>query len=134
MTKKKLQLAVEIFLIFLILGGIFLVYMPVYRQTMESLERAKNQFFSMIEDVSGLSISYSSMSPSIFKQITLRDVEVHDVSSGTRLLFVRNFSVKYNPAKLIGEKPYLAFEEFFLNSGTLAWSDTLNNHIAERIS
>lgn len=134
MTKKKLQLAVEIFLIFLILGGIFLVYMPVYRQTMESLERAKNQFFSMIEDVSGLSISYSSMSPSIFKQITLRDVEVHDVSSGTRLLFVRNFSVKYNPAKLIGEKPYLAFEEFFLNSGTLAWSDTLNDHIAERIS
>ena len=59
MTKKKLQLAVEIFLIFLILGGIFLVYMPVYRQTMESLERAKNQFFSMIEDVSGLSISYT---------------------------------------------------------------------------
>lgn len=134
MTKKKLQLAVEIFLIFLILGGVSLVYMPVYRQTMESLETAKNQFFSLIEEASGLSISYSSMSPSIFKQITLRDVEVYDVSSGTRLLFVRNFSVKYNPAKLMGEKPYLAFEEFSLNSGTLAWSDGLNSHIGERIA
>lgn len=134
MTKKKLQLAVEIFLIFLILGGLALVYMPVYRQTMESLETAKKQFFSLIEEVSGFSISYSSMSPSIFKQITLRDVEVFDVSSGTRLLFVRNFSVKYNPAKLIGEKPYLAFEEFTLNSGTLNWSAGFNSDITERLA
>lgn len=134
MTKHSLRLLVEIIIIFFLLAGVLFVIVPVYTKTYAQLCEVRDSAIQILQDETGLKLTYDYMSPSIFKKIKLRNVKIIDSFSGVELLEVRDFSVYYDIVQLASGKPWTAFKNISLDGGKIFWSKIKNKTLAESFS
>ncbi|MDE7383429.1 MAG: hypothetical protein K2M99_06035, partial [Treponemataceae bacterium] len=91
--RKMKRLAFKEFLsliiFFLIAIASLFVIRPTYRHISQLLNSGVLSFFDMIEEKTGISVSYSSMSPSIFSGLSLKKIELRDAAGGDTILEIK---------------------------------------------
>ena len=100
---KKLSLkelfGLSVFFV-LILVSVLVIH-PVYRQTASVLDRYIQSFCRQLETSYGISVSYSSLSPSVFSGIHIKGIEIRDASGENRILEIRRTVLRYSFFRLL---------------------------------
>ncbi len=88
-----------IFLIILLLSLHFLK--PIYQEVDRRMKETEQKFLTEFSELTNLSISYSSMSPSILSGICINNIRIYDVSSGDVMLSIDKAVFRYNFINLL---------------------------------
>ena len=100
MKKKSLPYLFAFAIFFLLISVAALFVKPVYDRMNVRISRSVNSFSNMLVEKTGLTIRYSSFSPSILSSFYINDIELYD-SYGNLLLTAGKSKVSYSLKKLL---------------------------------
>ncbi len=80
---------------------------PFYVRLTDFLESEKEKFVSSLQETTGLSVSYNSMSPSILSAINIKGIEIFDLESGKKLMTIKRTRLSYSLKDLFSDSPVL---------------------------
>lgn len=133
MKRPAIVNSLEILLLLLLLAGAILLLKPVSDSLNRTLAKGRDTLVSRIEDVTGLRVSYSSLSPSIFRSVRLNDLVLTDTASGLVVVSVSSVSVSYDFMALFrGDIPGM-FREVVLENGFVGVDSEKNGVMLRKI-
>lgn len=101
MKSRILRTSVGALIFFLLIAAVFAFVQPIYRKTGDFLNTYVTKGRQFIEDNTGLTISYKSLSPSIITGVNLRGFTVSEKSTGKTILTVKRVKLSYRLLKLL---------------------------------
>ena len=102
-------------LIAAIAAGTAAVYEPVQTGVSRRMEHLKSRLLEGLEDAVGRRISYGSVSPSILRELEIRDLRVHG-PDGSTLVEIPLLKIHYRLAALLLGRPAEAVDEIVLEN------------------
>lgn len=130
---KKESVAILIFsLVFL---ASLLVLKPVFSRLDSRIKASMEKIFDSVEKSSGLSVSYSSLSPAVFSGVRARNIVLKDTagSSGREVLSVKSISLHYSFLSLVrGDFDHL-FKNLTVDGITLSLDKDGNSGLFSRL-
>ncbi|WP_294429334.1 hypothetical protein [uncultured Treponema sp.] len=118
--------------ILLLIASLALVR-PVYLRLNEALSDLENTLIKKLEDETGLSLSYESLSPSVFVGVNFKNISVHEVSTKNKILQIRRASLSYNVAGFFSKNPVVALKELTLSGVTVEFDALQNSQFIDKI-
>ncbi|MBP5283962.1 MAG: translocation/assembly module TamB domain-containing protein [Treponema sp.] len=112
----KTGIVSTVFLILTLL--ILLVLRPVYLRITEKLDLLAQEYTELLNETTGLKISYESLSPSIFTGINIRGINIHDAETGARLLQRKKINASYSFSELLSANPVYALKTVTIDGVT----------------
>ena len=100
--------------IFLLIATLALVR-PVYLRIEESLSSLEKNLTQMLEEKTGLSFSYQSLSPSVFIGVNVKNLTVCDAGTKNKVLSIKRARLTYNVSGFFSKNPLVALDELVLN-------------------
>lgn len=125
-------MSVLIFLVLLLAA--FLLVRPLFRTLKEATVSVEQKILGLVEEKTGLGISYRSLSPSILSNLRMNGVTVYDKTSGDPLLKIRNVTFSYNLDRLLAGDLNTAFSKLVLNDIDIEFDREKYSAIIEKIS
>ena len=125
------SLGSSIFILLLI--AVLALVRPVYVRVYEKLGEFEAELSEKLENETGLSLSYRSLSPSIFVGLNLKNIVVSEVETKDKILAVRNARLSYDVAGFFSKNPTVALKELSLNGVTIEYDAAKNTHFVEKI-
>lgn len=133
MKRPAIVNSLEILLLFLLLAGAILLLKPVSDGLNRSIAKGRDTLVSRIEEVTGLRVSYSSLSPSIFRSVRLNDLVLTDTASDLVVVSVSSVSVSYDFMALFrGDIPGM-FREVVLENGFVGLDSDKNGEMLKKV-
>lgn len=105
MKKKGFGYVISISILILLMISAVVIVVPIFNKAISQLEHTRGHYISLFENTTGLSLSYKSLSPSIFSGIRLSDVIVADSQQKEQLIFIDSIKLRWNIFKLFSENP-----------------------------
>lgn len=134
MKSRAVKTIVSIFTFLLILAVVFSVLRPVYSYINRTLRAAEQKYLGILEDRTGLSVSYRSLSPSILSGIRLRGISIKSAATGEEILSIGKAHLGYSLPRLLRGDMDRAFTRLSINDVTFEYTRSRFEVIAQRIS
>ncbi len=106
--------------IFLLIATLALVR-PVYLRIEESLSSLEKNLTEMLEEKTGLSFSYQSLSPSVFIGVNIKNLTVCDAGTKNKVLSIKRARLTYNVSGFFSKNPLVALDELVLNGVSIEY-------------
>ncbi len=120
MSRPKLRLAVQITAVVVLVAAAILVLGPVRTEFDRRFERAKTEAVTQLERLLGRRVTYSSISPSILRYLSVRDLTIHgNAADPGDLLTVQQLRIYYRPLRLLQRRYAEAFSEIRIENTTI---------------
>lgn len=119
MKKAWVKYTIEIFLFLAILIASFLVFKPLHTYIQFRITEGRSYLFGNLEKQTGLRISYKSMSPSIFRMISFKDLRIYNETSNETVAFFQEISLDYNFFDFIRGKGIQSIRSLLLKNGSV---------------
>ena len=119
--KRWVRNSIGIFIFLLLILAAFLTLGPIYRSMNRAIHLVEDKILTLVEEKTGLGISYEKLSPSIFSGVHLNGVVIYDKQSGDEILKVRDISFAFDIKKLLKLDINNAFSKLVLNDIDLDW-------------
>ncbi|MBQ9282115.1 MAG: translocation/assembly module TamB domain-containing protein [Treponema sp.] len=117
----------------LLLVAVLALVRPVYLRIEGSLSLLEKSLSEKLESELGLSLSYSSLSPSIFIGVNLRNVSIYESATQTKLVGIKRASLSYNIASFFSKNPTVALKELTLNGVTVEYNAMNSSQFIEKL-
>ena len=124
--KQSARYKIELVILFFIIIFSFLVFIPFVRILEKKISAVRDVLIQEIETVYGLKISYTSLSPSIFRAFSLRNIKIYDAETGSELAVFETITVQYRFFALITGKIPAVLHSFTVKNGFIT-VDMLQN-------
>ena len=118
--------------IFLMIAVLALVR-PSYLRIKTSLSDLEEALTQKLEEETGLSLSYSSLSPSILTGINFKNIEIYEVASGNRIAAIKRAVFSYDLSAPFSKNPKIALKELTLNGIVLEYDAVKEPEYIEKI-
>lgn len=113
----------------LMIFAAFMLIRPVYLEINNRLQDLKDYAFSYIEEKTGFSIGYDSLSPSILSGIRISGIEVKQLDDDSLVGKIDSVVINYRLSKLF-EKDFLgAIRSVSVNGFELTWNERLTQTV-----
>ena len=133
MKRVSFKEFVSLSIFFLIaIASLFLIR-PAYRQMSALLNSTVLFFCDRIEEKTGISVSYSSMSPSIFSGLSLKKIELRDASSDNTILEIKNAVLRYNIFQLLFGDRSKALKTLTVDGVTFGYDSSENYMLLQKL-
>nr|HPO02161.1 hypothetical protein [Treponemataceae bacterium] len=86
------------------------------------LSDARDSLVAKLEKVSGLGVSYHSLSPSIFSSLEIHDLVVHDRLSNVQIARIERVSIRFSVVSLLLGNTENVVERITLENGSVSFS------------
>ena len=140
MKSKVFGVSLGSVIFILLLVAVLAVVRPVYLRISESLSKLENTLVQKLEDETGLSLSYDSLSPSIFIGVNFKNISIYDVATKNKIAGIKRANLSYNVFGFFSKNPTVALKELALNGVTVEYDamqdfkfiDKIKNLLEER--
>lgn len=133
MKRPALVYSAEILLFIVLIAGAVTLLAPVSRLLDRALDSLRNEVGTRLENATGLRITYSELSPSIFRSIRIRDLVLADAENGSTLAKIADVSVTYSFFSLLRGKPAAGIREIVLENGSVILDESANRDVISRL-
>ena len=142
MKSKLLKTSVGTIIFLLLIAAVFAVLQPVYKKVSAFLHEKEDYALAVLEDKTGLGLSYKSLSPSILSGINIKSIVIYDVSdkksnksndSRSNILTVKKAVLKYNLWKIISGDFENAFTGLYITGVESNLNISGNTEFARKI-
>ncbi|MCR4940957.1 MAG: translocation/assembly module TamB [Treponemataceae bacterium] len=113
----------------LMIFAAFMLIRPVYLEINDRLQELKDFAFSYIEDNTGFSIRYDSLSPSILSGIRISGIEVKQLEDDSVVGKIDSVVINYRLLKLFQRDFLGAVRSVSVNGLELLWNEKLTKNI-----
>ena len=117
----------------LLLIAVLALVRPVYLRIQESLSELENTLSKRLEDETGLSLSYDSLSPSIFIGANFKNISIYDVATKNKIIGIRRATLSYNVFGFFSKNPTVALKELALNGVMVEYDAMKDFEFVEKI-
>ncbi len=129
MKYNYLKYGIGSIIFLLMIFAAFMLIRPVYLEINNRLQDLKDYAFSYIEDKTGFSIDYESLSPSILSGIRISGIEVKELDNDSVVGKIDSVVINYRLIKLF-EKDFLgAIRSVSVNGFELGWNEHLTKMV-----
>ena len=129
MRNLRYQYGIGSIIFLLMIFAAFMLIRPVYLEINNRLQDLKDYAFSYIEDKTGFSIDYESLSPSILSGIRISGIEVKELDNDSVVGKIDSVVINYRLIKLF-EKDFLgAIRSVSVNGFELGWNEHLTKMV-----
>ena len=118
-----LVVGTAIFIILISLTGLFV--RPIYVRLEAKITETERMLSRALTDATGLSLSYRSLSPSLFSNVSIRGIEISDVASKRKIASIRKAVMEYDVEKLFSADPLSAFESLTVSGISVEYDRAL---------
>ncbi len=132
MKRPALVYSVEILLFLLLLGGVFLLAGPVSSRLDSALRKTRDTILERIEAEAGLSFSYESMSPSLFRLIRIKNLVITDTKSDSELARISETEIRYSIFDLVRGNPEGSIREILIRNAIVEMDAEKNSGLLAR--
>jgi len=123
------------FLLFLVLLASALFFLaPVSKKLDDNIKKVQAMVLENLEKQTGLSISYTSLSPSIFRAISLQDLVIKDGATDTIIAKIHQISVKYSLFEVLRGNLSGSLREVVISNGSISIDAVGNRSVIERLT
>jgi len=133
MKRPALLYSAEILLFIVLIAGAITLLAPVSRLLDRALDSLRNEVGTRLENATGLRITYSELSPSVFRSIRIKDLVVADAGNGVTLAKIADVSVTYSFFSLLRGKPAAGIREIVLENGYVLLDGSSNGDVIRRL-
>ncbi len=99
----------------------------------QRLEDYRGQLLAMVEEKTGLRVSYESLSPAILSAFRIKGIVLSDVETGEPVLSVRTASLSYSILRLLAADMESAFSRLTVAGIVLEYDALRNSRLLERL-
>ncbi len=131
--KRRIRNIVSIIIFLILMLLAFFALRPLYRAMNRAIRYVESGILNLVEEKTGLGVSYDRLSPSIFSGVHLNGVVVFDRSTGDEILRVRDIAFSFDIKKLISLDIDGAFSRLVLNDVDIDFDMEKYSGIIERI-
>ncbi len=124
---------VEFLLLLVFMLGSVMILPPFTRLVDERIEQGIQSTMQRLEDSTGLSITYASLSPSILRTINLKDVVIHDELTSTILARFSTLSVSYSIPELLQGRVVQSLRSVGIHNGEITIDRQRNASVLSRL-
>ena len=117
-------------LIFVLCSALFF---PFFKGISSKIHSAASYYCNFFEEKTGLSISYRSLSPSIFNGLRIRNIILADVQDGNSIIEIKKIDIRYNLLSLIFSKKLSAIKDVTLDGFVLELDKSRDSTVLEKI-
>ena len=133
MRKPSLRDSLAI-LIFLLINALVIVLLrPVYNSVSSYLTNQTASAISLVTSRTGLSVSYKSLSPSIFTGLQIKNIVLSDVSDNIPLAQIERLSVHYSLWDFIRGRGLSSIKDFTVDGLDLELDRNGDNTVLEKL-
>ena len=133
MSKKSVIRGLYIFMFLTILLASFVCVRPIYRALTENISRRAQTLRTMLENRTGLTFSYASLSPSILTVFNIKGIVLSSAADEKPLASIRRITLRYRLLKLLRGDMDSAFKSLVIDGLTLDYDDEADRAIIEKI-
>jgi hypothetical protein len=120
--------------IFLMLFFTFLLCVrPAYKLLTETITDRVNAFRTELENRTGLTFSYSSMSPSILTVFNIKGIVLSSSSDGTEIVRIRKIVLRYSLPHLLRKDVEHAFKYLTIDGIDVDYDDSSDRKVADKL-
>ncbi|MBP7480480.1 MAG: hypothetical protein KA785_08530, partial [Spirochaetaceae bacterium] len=127
---KKTGLTSMIFLIMISIS--FIVIQPIYESTVNRLILLRTSMIETLEQKTGLSITYESMSPSILTGLRISKIQLIDAENSSVLAKISSVRFSYNILNLI-RRSENSLNSLIVTGISAEFDELSQKHIADKI-
>src|SRR5574344_2739793 len=127
---KKTGLTSMIFLIMISIS--FIVIQPIYESTVNRLILLRTSMIETLEQKTGLSITYESMSPSILTGLRISKIQLIDTENSSVLAKISSVRFSYNILNLI-RRSENSLDSLIVTGISAEFDELSQKHIADKI-
>ena len=124
----------EILLFIVLLAGSVWISVPLSTELDKRLAQTAQGFVQKFEDNTGLSLSYSALSPSIFRKIVITGLRITDTRTGFVLANIHQVSLTYDLYTLLRGKIDTSLKKITVKNGVLHVNTVIHKDTLERLS
>ncbi len=106
---------------------------PAYSALYEEISKIEAAVCKKLEDETGLSVSYQSVSPSILAGADIKKIALSDASSKKVVLGVKKARLSYTVTKFFSKNPVLALNSLTLNGVEIEFDAVKDSALLEKI-
>ena len=133
MSKKSVIRGLYILIFLTILLASFACVRPIYRALTENISHRAQTVRTMLENRTGLTFSYASLSPSILTVFNIKGIVLGSAADGKPLASIRRITLRYRLLKLLRGDIDSAFKSLVIDGITLDYDDEADRAIIEKI-
>lgn len=106
---------------------------PVYVRLYDELSKIEDIACRKLEEETGLSISYKSISPSILVGANIKKIAISDAASKKTVLSIKKARLSYTITKFFSKNPVLALESLTLNGVEVEFDAVKDSAFVEKM-
>ncbi len=126
MKRSRFVILIEILLFLSLLAAASLLAVPAGAHIDRSLKEARDGILAGIRSSTGLSVGYSSMSPSVFRSIRVRDLVLEDSDGGAFLAILPDVEIVFDVRELAAGKGSSALKKIRVMGGSVTLDPSRN--------
>lgn len=134
MSKKSVIRGLYILIFLTILLASFACVRPIYRALTENISHRAQTVRTMLENRTGLTFSYASLSPSILTVFNIKGIVLGSAADGKPLASIRRITLRYRLLKLLRGDIDSAFKSLVIDGITLEYDDEADRAIIEKLA
>ncbi|MGI5097837.1 translocation/assembly module TamB domain-containing protein [Treponema socranskii] len=134
MSKKSVIRSLYILIFLIILLASFACVRPIHRALTENISHRVQTMRTMLEDTTGLTFSYASLSPSILTVFNIKGIVLSSAADGKALVSIRRITLRYRLLKLLQGDIDSAFKSLTIDGVAVDYDDAADRAIIEKIA
>ncbi len=131
--RRVVSIVVGTFIFLLLVFFSFFVIRPVYIVMSEKLTTLETTLMDFLGEKTGLSLSYRSLSPSIFSRLNIRSIVISEKESGREIAKIRGATLSYDIRKFINDDPLSAFDTLTVTGVEVEFDAAKDMEIVQKI-
>ncbi|MBQ0051453.1 MAG: hypothetical protein KBT11_05250 [Treponema sp.] len=132
--KKGVGVGLGSSIFILLVISVLALVRPVYLRLDAAVKNFEQSLSETLKEKTGLSISYKSLSPSIFVSASIKKIQVSDIASGKALLTVNKATLSYSVSRFFSKEPLLAFKTLTLNGVNIEFDSVKDTAFLEKLN
>lgn len=109
------------------------VFDPLSGFVQQKLAGVQRVWLGLVEEYSGLRFQYDSLSPSVLRAVTLRNVRVREAVRGEQVAVFSKIVVAYNIFSLFGSNPVRGIRALHVHDGAVDVDLYRHRHVKEKL-
>ena len=131
MNKRSAAGSIHIMIFLMLFLASLLCIGPAYKSLTELLSGKVDEFRTELENKTGLTFSYSSMSPSILTVFSVKGIVLKSAADQSDVMKIRKVVLRYSLVKLLKKDTQHAFKSLTIDGITVDYDDASDRAIAD---
>lgn len=133
MSKRTAAGSIHIMIFLMLFLTSLLCIVPAYKSLTELLSGKVDEFRTQLEDRTGLTFSYSSMSPSILTVFSVKGIVLKSAADESDVIKIRKVVLRYSLIQLLKKDMQHAFKSLTIDGITIDYDDVSDRAIADKL-